>query len=43
MVFMAIFLEKIKLLKPYQLSRIHVWLSPESYPMDGGYQVLLHS
>ena len=37
---LAIFLEKIKLLKPYQLSRIHVWLSPESYPMDGGYQVL---
>ena len=37
---LAIFLEKIKLLEPYQLSRIHVWLSPESYPMDGGYQVL---
>ena len=37
---LAIFLEKIKLLKPYQLSRIHAWLSPESYPMDGGYQVL---
>ena len=37
---LAIFLEKISLLKPYQLSRIHVWLSPESYPMDGGYQVL---
>ena len=37
---LAIFLEKIKLLKPDQLSRIHVWLSPESYPMDGGYQVL---
>lgn len=37
---LAIFLEKIKLLKPYQLSRIHVWLSPEAYPMDGGYQVL---
>ena len=28
------------MLKPYQLSRIHVWLSPEAYPMDGGYQVL---
>lgn len=32
--------EKIGLLKPYQLSRIHVWLDPEAYPMDGGYQVL---
>ena len=37
---LAILLEKIKVLKPYQLSRIHVWLSPEAYPMDGGYQVL---
>ena len=37
---LAIFLEKIGLLQPYQLNRIHVWLSPESYPMDGGYQVL---
>lgn len=37
---LAIFLEKIKLLKPYQLSRIHVWLNPEAYPMDGGFQVL---
>lgn len=27
---LAIFLEKIKLLKPYQLSRIHVWLSPKA-------------
>lgn len=37
---LAIALEKIKLLKSYQLSRIHVWLDPEAYPMDGGYQVL---
>ncbi len=37
---LATFLEKIKLLKGYQLSRIHVWLDPEAYPMDGGYQVL---
>lgn len=33
-------LEKIKLLKPYQLERIHVWLDPEAYPLDGGFQVL---
>lgn len=37
---LSIFLEKIKFLKPYQLSRIHVWLNPEAYPMDGGFQVL---
>ncbi len=37
---LANFLEKIKLLKPYQLERIHVWLDPEAYPMDGGFQVL---
>ena len=37
---LAIFLEKIGLLQPYQLERIHVWMSPESYPRDGGYQVL---
>ncbi len=37
---LALFLEKIKLLKPYQLNRIHVWLNPEAYPMDGGFQVL---
>lgn len=37
---LATVLEKIKLLKPYQLSRIHVWLDPEAYPRDGGYQVL---
>ena len=33
-------LEKIGLLQPYQLERIHVWLDPEAYPMDGGFQVL---
>ena len=37
---LAFFLEKIKLLKPCQLNRIHVWLDPEAYPRDGGYQVL---
>ncbi len=37
---LATALEKIKLLKPYQLERIHVWLDPEAYPMDGGFQVL---
>ena len=37
---LATFLEKIKLLKPYQLKRIHVWLDPEAYPLEGGYQVL---
>ena len=33
-------LEMMKLLKPYQLERIYVWLDPEAYPMDGGFQVL---
>ena len=33
-------LEKIGLLKEYQLSRIFVWLEPEKYPSTGGYQVL---
>ena len=37
---LATFLQKIGLLKAYQLSRIYVWLDPEAYPMDGGYQVL---
>ncbi len=37
---LAIALEKIGLLQPYQLERIHVWLDPEAYPRDGGYQVL---
>lgn len=34
------FLTGIGLLQPYQLTRINVWLSPESYPLEGGYQVL---
>jgi cell division protein FtsW len=37
---LAIFLEKIHLLKAYQLERIHVWMNPEAYPQDGGFQVL---
>lgn len=31
---------KLHILKPYQFSRIMVWLEPEAYPMDGGFQVL---
>lgn len=37
---LATALEKIGLLKPYQLERIHVWLNPEAFPQDGGFQVL---
>lgn len=37
---LATALEKIGLLQPYQLERIHVWLEPEAYRMDGGFQVL---
>lgn len=37
---MAIYAEKIGLLKGYQLSRILVWKNPEAFPQDGGYQVL---
>lgn len=37
---LAFALEKIGLLKDYQLSRIFVWLAPEKYPSTGGYQVL---
>ena len=33
-------LTAMKILKPYQLSRINVWLNPEAYPSTGGYQVL---
>lgn len=33
-------LEAMKILKPYQLNRINVWLDPEAYPDTGGYQVL---
>lgn len=36
----ATVLERIGLLHSYQLSRIHVWLDPEAYSQDGGYQVL---
>jgi len=31
---------EMKILKSYQLQRIDVWLRPEDYPLDGGYQVL---
>ena len=33
-------LTALKILKPYQLTRINVWLEPEAYPSTGGYQVL---
>ena len=33
-------LTAIKILQPYQLTRINVWLNPEAYPTTGGYQVL---
>ena len=33
-------LTAIKILQPYQLTRINVWLDPEAYPTTGGYQVL---
>ena len=33
-------LESLGIMHSYQLSRIHVWLNPEAYPQDGGYQVL---
>jgi len=33
-------LTAMKILKPYQLNRINVWLDPEAYPTTGGYQVL---
>lgn len=36
----ALALEKMKILKDYQLGRILVWLEPEAFPSDGGYQVL---
>ena len=37
---LASFLEATQILKPYQLERIHVWLEPEAYKLDGGFQVL---
>ena len=33
-------LVEMGVLESYQLDRIHVWRSPESYPLEGGYQVL---
>lgn len=36
----ATFLASSGLLKPYQVSRVLVWLEPEAHPLDGGYQVL---
>ena len=33
-------LTAVGILKEYQLSRINVWVQPELYPQDGGYQVL---
>lgn len=33
-------LTTLKILQPYQLTRINVWLDPEAYPDTGGYQVL---
>lgn len=36
----ATVLEELGILKSYQLSRINVWINPEAYPQDGGYQVL---
>lgn len=33
-------LTAVKILQPYQLTRINVWLDPEAYPTTGGYQVL---
>ena len=32
-------LVEMGVLESYQLDRIHVWRSPESYPLEGGYQV----
>lgn len=37
---LAAILEKVGLLKAYQLERIYVWKSPESYRLEGGFQVL---
>lgn len=36
----AEFLAASGLLKPYQVSRVLVWIEPEAHPLDGGYQVL---
>lgn len=37
---MSTFFYDIGLLRPYQYSRIMVWLDPAAHPLDGGYQVL---
>ena len=37
---LARLLLNMKILQPYQLSRILVWQNPAEYPQDGGYQVL---
>ena len=37
---MGTFLATSGILKPYQASRVLVWLEPEAHPLDGGYQVL---
>ena len=37
---LAHFLLNMKILQPYQLSRILVWQNPADYPQDGGFQVL---
>lgn len=37
---MLTWIEKIPILHSYQMQRIYVWLSPEAYPLDGGFQVL---
>ncbi|MDO4939314.1 MAG: putative peptidoglycan glycosyltransferase FtsW [Lachnospiraceae bacterium] len=36
----GLFLANSGILKPYQASRVLVWLEPEAHPLDGGYQVL---
>ncbi len=36
----AAIIDNLHLLKDYQMARIHVWLDPEAYALDGGYQVL---
>lgn len=34
------FIVSLGVLKPYQVSRVLVWIEPEAHPLDGGYQVL---
>lgn len=40
MVRMAAWLAEMKIIKGYQASRLIVWLHPEQYSQDGGYQVM---